>query len=480
MTRDGVVRTEPRTIPCRTNRLRALSQIGPSDDPTDLLVVLVVAGPAWHAPCFGESGDKDGLSVMVPQSSAAEGRSHDVEAELRLRTMRVVLGRQRELLLEDVALHEAALAECIGNARILVTGAAGSIGAAVSHSIARYQPAALVLVDTSENTLVELVRDLRSSPGPVPGELQSLSIELGSTGFKQYLHSVPPFDYLLNFAALKHVRAERDPFTLMRMLDTNVLALARVLALLSSQPGSTHVFSVSSDKAVNPHNLMGASKALMEALLWRHLERLPTSSARFANVAFSHGSLLDGFEHRLRKGQPLSAPSDIRRYFITHDEAAHLCLLACFVAEPGNILVPKLEASEHLVCLSDIAVAMLQARGLSPRLADSEEQARAWAAERTPHAVEWPCYFAPSSTSGEKPYEELVHPMETRREDRFADAIAVNAVGAPHATVDLALSRLGASMNERPWSVDRIAALLAQAVPTLSHRSVGQSLDEKM
>ncbi|MBF0127713.1 MAG: polysaccharide biosynthesis protein, partial [Magnetococcales bacterium] len=241
--------------------------------------------------------------------------------------LRRILRREAPLFQEDMAARERELRETLTGARLLVIGAAGSIGSAFVREVVRYRLGGLRLVDPNENNLVELVRDLRAAALRVPDDFATSAIAMGSVEFEHFLEAQKSFDLVVNFAALKHVRAERDPYTLMRMLHVNVLALDELLQVLAVEP-NRKLFSVSSDKAVHPANLMGASKSLMEQVMWRRSERIQVVTARFANVAFSDGSLLYGFQRRLEKRQPIAAPLDVRRYFLSHVEAGQLCLLA--------------------------------------------------------------------------------------------------------------------------------------------------------
>ncbi|MBM3566841.1 MAG: NAD-dependent epimerase/dehydratase family protein, partial [Alphaproteobacteria bacterium] len=252
-----------------------------------------------------------------------------------------ILGRSRSLFADDVAANAAFLKAAINGARILVIGAAGSIGAAFVKQLAAFNPASLHLVDIDENDLVELVRDLRSSPLNLPPDFRTVTADFAGPEFLRYARENAPYDVLANFSALKHVRAERDVYSLARMIEVNVAALDRCLGQ-SDGLGFKRVFSVSTDKCVRPANLMGASKNLMEKVLFSRGGSFIATSARFANVAFSAGSLLEGFERRLAKGQPIAGPSDVKRYFISHEEAAQLCLLACFLGEDRQVFFPKL------------------------------------------------------------------------------------------------------------------------------------------
>ncbi|HIJ85877.1 MAG: pglF 1 [Magnetococcales bacterium] len=390
-----------------------------------------------------------------------------------------LLGRSQGLFQKDFEIFHGQLESRVSRCRILVVGAAGSIGSHFVKQLMALGPKGLCLVDPSENNLVELVRDLRSSDMVFPGDFSTVSIALGTPMFERFLASVIPFDVVVNFAALKHVRSERDPFSTMRMIKTNILDMAWWLDELERTPPQ-RFFSVSSDKAVQPASLMGASKAMMERLMFLASRTYPCSSARFANVAFSDGSLLHGFLRRLEKGQPLSAPNDIKRYFISHEEAGQLCLLACFLGGHREIFVPRLDQNLDLKSFADIAVLLLQDRGLEPELCRDEKQARAFARRRDPQDRRWPCCFTPSDTSGEKPYEEFFDAGETLDDTRFENIVVVKGPPVHEIRVREALTGLSALFDSPHWDVEGMAYCLGLAIPELQHLARGKNLDEKM
>ncbi|WP_193771236.1 polysaccharide biosynthesis protein [Candidatus Magnetaquicoccus inordinatus] len=393
-----------------------------------------------------------------------------------------LLKRRHSLLQADREQHAATLRAHIQNARILVVGAAGSIGSAFVEQLVQFYPAALHLLDPSENNLVELVRTLRSGEYKAPEDFATFAIAMGTPEFHAFLSASSPYQVIVNFAALKHVRSERDPFTLMRLIHTNIVALDQFLLQLSHTPPQ-HFFSVSSDKAVEPENAMGASKAGMEAVLWQHAEQIPVSSARFANVAFSDGSLLHGFIRRWEKRQPLAAPNDVRRYFLSPQEGGELCLLACFLANNREIFIPRLHAEDDLHSFAEIAQLFLHSQGVQPHLCQSEEEARAMAAQlrQNPTPASWPCLFTPSDTSGEKMVEIFAAADETIDYERF------NALGViskpPFSQKESLRSALAQLQNLRQrghWQSAEIMEILQQIVPTLRHKQLAKNLDQKM
>ncbi len=395
------------------------------------------------------------------------------------RLLAQILRRRESLFRADLEAHETALSERIAGARVLVLGAAGSIGAAFVLQLLGHRPRTLHLVDLSENNLVELIRHLRSSLVPLPADLRTLPIGLGSRELAAFLDAERHYDYVLNFAALKHVRSEKDPHSLYRMVRTNAYDVHLLLDRLAAAP-PLKFFSVSSDKAVNPESAMGATKALMERVLLRHAGRIPVAAARFANVAFSDGSLLHGFRQRLEKRQPLAAPLDVQRYFISPEEAGQLCLLACFLAENREIFIPRLERSAHLLTFAEIAELFLASHGLVARRCASEEQARDLAARLGEQPSEWPCYFFTSDTTGEKAVEEFFSAAEAVDWSRYRALGVVSPPALPDAAVDASLHAFEELGRAARWSKETILAALRLAVPELRHDEKGRSLDERM
>ena len=265
-----------------------------------------------------------------------------------------LIGRTTPLFGSDVDGFSDDLSSLVMESRFLVIGGAGSIGQAVTKEIFKRGPKVLHVVDISENNMVELVRDLRSTIGYIKGEFRTFAVDCGSREFETLITSEGPYDYVFNLSALKHVRSEKDPYTLMRMLSVNIFNTIKTFRLARDN-GARKYFCVSTDKAANPVNMMGASKRIMEMFLMRESETMPISMARFANVAFSDGSLLHGFNQRLQKNQPIAAPNDVKRYFVTPQESGELCMLAAIYGENLDVFFPKLSETLHLTKFSDIA-----------------------------------------------------------------------------------------------------------------------------
>ncbi|MEO7067517.1 MAG: UDP-N-acetylglucosamine 4,6-dehydratase [Rhodanobacter sp.] len=379
----------------------------------------------------------------------------------------------------DVQAHEAELSAKVAASRFLVIGGAGTIGQAVTREIFKRHPKVLHVVDLSENNMVELVRDLRSTLGYIDGDFRTFAIDCGSREFDALMQGGEGYDYVLNTSALKHVRSEKDPFTLMRMVEVNVLNTIKTIEQAKAA-GARKYFCVSTDKAANPVNMMGASKRIMEMFLMRASEQLPISTARFANVAFSDGSLLHGFNQRFAKHQPISAPNDVRRYFVTPQEAGELCLTSCMLGENRDIFFPKLSEALDLTRFSDIAVRYLAALGFEAHECASEEEAR----QRAPELIakkQWPCYFFASDTTGEKDFEEFFTDGETLDMQRFANlGVIKNAPAYDQARLEHFLITLESIRAEPTWQKAPIIDLFNYMIPDFAHKETGKYLDGRM
>lgn len=387
-----------------------------------------------------------------------------------------ILRRSGSAFADDLADNQAGIARRVHDSRVLIVGGAGSIGSSFIRQILAFAPAAIHVVDVAENNLVELVRDLRSSVIGVPEDFKALPLLLGSPELEAFIDSQPPYEFVLNFAAVKHVRSEKDAFSLMHMIHTNVSCLRELLDGLNEGPT---VFSVSSDKAVNPANAMGASKAFMERLLNAYAGKFEVTSARFANVAFSDGSLLHAFEKRIEKSQPLAAPRDIRRYFISHEEAGQLCLLAAFLGDNREVFVPKLDPDVNLLTFAEIAEIYLDSIGLRPLLCATEEEARRRAATRDVPKHTWPCFFFDSDTTGEKMVEEFVGSNEVADWGRFR-AVGIARGDSPGEGILRAVDDIETMRRSGIWTKEALMEIMRRVVPELSHVEKGKSLDQRM
>ncbi len=390
-----------------------------------------------------------------------------------------LIGREKELFSADISNHESELKRIVSESRFLVLGGAGSIGQAVTKEIFKRNPKKLHVVDISENNMVELVRDIRSSFGYIDGEFRTFALDIGSLEYDAFIKADGKFDYVLNLSALKHVRSEKDPYTLMRMIDVNVFNTDKTIQQ-SIDAGAKKYFCVSTDKAANPVNMMGASKRIMEMFLMRKSEEIAISTARFANVAFSDGSLLHGFNQRLLKNQPIVAPNDIKRYFVTPQESGELCLMSCIFGENRDIFFPKLSEALHLISFADIAVKYLKQRGYEPHLCDSEDEARELA-KTLPAQGKWPCLFTSSDTTGEKDFEEFFTDKETLDMARFANlGIIKNDPLYQQELLSLFEDTIGQMKSDRAWTKEQIVELFFTMIPDFGHKETGKYLDSKM
>lgn len=390
-----------------------------------------------------------------------------------------IIGRENELLVSDFRNLEHDIASLVMKSSFLVVGGAGSIGQAVTKEILQFNPKLLDVVDISENNLVELVRDIRSSNVSWSNELNAFALDCSSEEFRALVGSRGPYDYIFNLSAMKHVRSEKDPFSLMRMLQTNVVN-ALSLYNLAEEMNSKNYFCVSTDKAANPVSLMGASKRVLEVLLSGCSDIRAFSMSRFANVAFSDGSLPHGFENRFRKRQPLAGPSDIRRYFMTSKEAARLCLISGLLGHDGEVFFPKLSAGLDETYFSDIAVRFLAREGYEAVFMDTEKEARS-CVDNLAAQKKWPVYFVPSNTSGEKAYEEFYTNDEAPDFSRFSH-IGVIKLPFNHqnSIANDFLENINILRSRGAWKKSELVNLIKEILPDLQHVELNRSLDQKM
>ncbi|KAA1166124.1 UDP-N-acetylglucosamine 4,6-dehydratase [Pseudoalteromonas fuliginea] len=390
-----------------------------------------------------------------------------------------LIGRTEQLFSQDIEIFNTRLKEKVSSASFLVLGGAGSIGQAVTKEIFKRNPKKLHVVDISENNMVELVRDIRSSYGYINGDFQTFALDIGSIEYDAFIKADGQYDYVLNLSALKHVRSEKDPFTLMRMIDVNVFNTDKTIQQ-SIDCGVKKYFCVSTDKAANPVNMMGASKRIMEMFLMRKSEKIAISTARFANVAFSDGSLLHGFNQRIQKQQPIVAPSDIKRYFVTPQESGELCLMSCIFGENRDIFFPKLSEALHLITFADIAVKYLQDRGYEPFLCKTEDEARGLV-KTLPAQGKWPCLFTESDTTGEKDFEEFFTDSETLDMERFENlGIIKNDAIFDQVLLTEFAQKIAQMKSDKSWTKDEIVALFFKMIPDFGHKETGKYLDGKM
>lgn len=399
-----------------------------------------------------------------------------------------LIGRNKELFTDDIAKHEKELSEIVQGSRFLVIGGAGSIGQAVTKEIFKRNPQKLHVVDISENNMVELVRDIRSSFGYIDGDFQTFALDVGSVEYDAFWKADGQYDYVLNLSALKHVRSEKDPFTLMRMIEVNIFNTDKTLQECFEK-GVKKYFCVSTDKAANPVNMMGASKRIMEMFVNRRSNDINVSMARFANVAFSDGSLLHGFDQRMKKQQPIVAPNDIKRYFVIPKESGELCLMSCIFGENRDIFFPKLSEQLHLITFAEIAERYLKEKGFEPFLCSSEDEARNFFNENSTNQQinkstdqqKWPCLFTTSDTTGEKDFEEFFTENETLEMDRFQNlGIIKNELENFDGPIDYFEHSIRLMKESKSWTKQEIVDLFHYMIPDFGHKETGKYLDSKM
>lgn len=390
-----------------------------------------------------------------------------------------LIGRDTEIFNNDILSYENELKDRVQGSSFLVIGGAGSIGQAVTKEIFKRNPLKLHVVDISENNMVELVRDLRSSYGYIKGDFQTFALDIGSIEYDAFIKFDGKYDYVLNLSALKHVRSEKDPFTLMRMIDVNIFNTEKTLQQ-SIDNGTKKYFCVSTDKAANPVNMMGASKRIMEMYLMRKSQQIKISTARFANVAFSDGSLLHGFNQRILKRQPIVAPNDIKRYFVTPKESGELCLMSCVFGDNRDIFFPKLNKNLDLISFADIAVKYLAEIGYEAYLCESEEEARN-SVDDLIKQKKWPCLFTGSDTTGEKDFEEFFTDKEILDMNRFDNlGVIKNDVNFDNIKLEDFTKRISEMKVNLLWSKDEIVSLFHDMIPNFGHKETGKYLDSKM
>jgi FlaA1/EpsC-like NDP-sugar epimerase len=391
-----------------------------------------------------------------------------------------VTGREESLFKKDIEFNREALQKEINGKSVLVIGGAGTIGSSFIKAILHFYPKRLYVVDINENGLTELTRDLRSSTNlNVPEEYKTYPINFGDAVFEKLLSNEGPFEIVANFAAHKHVRSEKDHYSIEAMIDNNVLKAKRLLDLLTKYPPE-HFFCVSTDKAANPVSVMGASKKLMEEVIMAYSEKIPITTARFANVAFSNGSLLFGFLERLMKHQPLSVPTDIRRYFVSPEESGQLCMLACMMGKSGEIFFPKMAETE-MKTFASITYDFLKEYGLETDACHSEDEARKKAKKLHNHSKSYPVFFFKTDTSGEKSYEEFFTEQDKVSLERFAElGVIENATKKSLKLIEQRFEELNKLFSNNDVTKKNVVEWLSGVVEGFHHIETGKSLDQKM
>lgn len=390
-----------------------------------------------------------------------------------------LLGRSKPLFESDIESNKQVISQLVSSSTFLVIGGGGSIGQAVVKEIFKRNPLKLHVVDISENNLAELVRDIRSSFGYISGDFQTFAIDIGSKIYDAFIENDGKYDYVLNLSALKHVRSEKDPFTLMRMIDVNIFNTDKTIQQ-SIKKGVKKYFCVSTDKAANPVNLMGASKRIMEKFLLKRSSEIDISTARFANVAFSDGSLLHSFNQRIQKNQPIVAPNDVRRYFLTPQESGELCLMSCLFGENKDVYFPKLSEDNDLLAFTEIAINYLKELGYEAVNCSTEEEARKNVSSLKENG-KWPCFFSISTTTGEKEYEEFFTLNETLDLNTFQTlGVIKNDLNEQFESLVGFTNAIKKLQNNGHWSKNQIVEEFRKILPELIYEDKGVYLDSKM
>ncbi len=389
--------------------------------------------------------------------------------------------RPQSLLTEDLIQYHEPLTQAVTGKNVLVIGGAGTIGSWYIKALLKYKVGKLVVVDINENGLTELVRDLRSSLDyNIPEEFITYPVNFSDAVFEKILQHHGPFHIVANFAAHKHVRSEKDVFSIEAMIENNVFRTHKLIQQIA-QTSVEHFFCVSTDKAANPVNIMGASKKLMEELLMAYSTQLPITTARFANVAFSNGSLPAGWLERLSKRQPWSSPRNVKRFFVSPKESGQLCLIASILGKPGDIFFPKLDPIRDMIPFNKIAFDLLYYMGLQPDVCHSEIDAKLKAQQLEPNSPTYPIYLFDSDTSGEKPYEEFFTENENIDYSRFhALGVIQNFTPKSLNQIEKIITELRNLFQRATVTKEEIVETLKIYLPHFSHIETGKGLDSKM
>lgn len=391
-----------------------------------------------------------------------------------------VTKRSKSMFLKDISDHKEQLSEKIAGKKVLVIGGAGSIGSSFIKAMLPFKPEALVVVDTNENALAELTRDLRSTKGMyVPEDYIPYPMDFASPVFEKMFRSRGGFDIVGNFSAHKHVRSEKDIYSVEALLQNNVLHAKKLLDLLAEYPPEEY-FCVSTDKAANPVNIMGASKRIMEDVIFSYSDKFPVKTARFANVAFSNGSLPAGFLSRIQKLQPLSAPSDVKRYFVSPEESGQICMLSCMIGANREIFFPRLE-EEQMMTFDKIATALLEEHGYEVLQCESDEEAIEKAEALKAGSMRYPVHYSGSDTSGEKAYEEFYVESEKVDLARLKALGVITDKKIPDKNkIQRLFDQLTAAFERVETTKEDIVKIMHEYLPEFQHMEAGKSLDSKM
>lgn len=380
----------------------------------------------------------------------------------------------------DIYENAEILAHEIEGKSVCVIGGAGSIGSSFIKAVLRFHPKKLVVIDLNENGLAELTRDIRSTEGLfVPEEYRTYTLNFADRIFTRIFREEKGFDIVANFSAHKHVRSEKDRYSVQALIENNDIKAKKLMDLLCEFPPK-HFFCVSTDKAANPVNIMGASKRIMEDLVMAYNGSFKVTTARFANVAFSNGSLPDGWLHRVQKKQPLAAPIDVRRYFVSPEESGQICLLACILGKGGEVFFPKLR-EDQMLTFSSICDDFVRAEGFTKKECTNDAEAKLYASEMSYEDRIYPVVYFKSDTTGEKSYEEFYVPDEKIDMDRFhALGVVVQTTRHEMSDVNSFLEKLEAIFAEDCFTKSQVVDAIKEFIPNFEHEEIGKNLDQKM
>ena len=388
--------------------------------------------------------------------------------------------RPRSMFEADIEANKERLTREIEGKSVCVIGGAGSIGSSFIKAVLRFRPGKLVVIDLNENGLAELTRDIRSTEGLfVPDEFRCYTLNFADPIFARIFREEKGFDIVANFSAHKHVRSEKDRYSVQALIENNDIKAKKLMDILCEFP-PRHFFCVSTDKAANPVNIMGASKRIMEDLVMAYNDRFKVTTARFANVAFSNGSLPDGWLHRLQKKQPLAAPSDVKRYFVSPEESGQICMLACILGRGGEVFFPKL-GEDQMLTFSTICDDFIKAEGFVKKECSSDAEAKKYASDMSYENTSYPVVYFKSDTTGEKAYEEFYVPGEKINMKRFqALGVVEETTRRPMPEVNFFFDKLEALFACEDFTKAQVVEAIKEFIPNFDHEEKGKNLDQKM
>ncbi len=388
--------------------------------------------------------------------------------------------RPVSMFVGDIEANKDTLTREIKGKKVCVIGGAGSIGSSFIKAVLRFKPKSVVVVDLNENGLAELVRDVRSTEGLfVPNEFRCYTLNFADPIFERIFREEKGFDIVANFSAHKHVRSEKDRYSVQALIENNDIKAKKLMDLLCEFPPK-HFFCVSTDKAANPVNIMGASKRIMEDLVMAYNKYFKVTTARFANVAFSNGSLPDGWIHRLQKKQPLAAPSDVKRYFVSPEESGQICMLACILGKSGEVFFPKL-GEDQMLTFSSICDSFIKSEGFTKKECSSDEEAKRYSAEMDYDNDIYPVVYFKSDTTGEKAYEEFYVPGEKINMERFkALGVVEETTRRPLSEVNAFFEKLEGIFHKDDFTKVQVVEAIKEFIPNFEHEEKGKNLDQKM